>query len=73
MNKPLLEALTEAGRVVVIAIIPVAIICLEAWNIDWRTIIVVGGVALLRFIDKFMHELGKANDNEVLLKGITRF
>ena len=73
MKEALLKAGVEALRVVTLAIIPVAILSLEAWAIDWKVIIIVGGVAFLRLIDKFLHELGKANDNKVLLKGITQF
>jgi hypothetical protein len=50
------EALRELGRVVVLSIIPVLIDSLNKGEIDYRTVLVVGAIAGLRFIDKFLHE-----------------
>jgi hypothetical protein len=67
------EALKEAGRVVLLAVLPLLISGLENNSLDLRIVAVVGGVTLLRFVDKYMHELGKEENNEELLKGLTRF
>jgi len=67
------KATREALRVMVLAIIPIAIVSLEAWKVDWRLIIIVSGVSLLRFIDKLLHEMGKEKGQEKLLTGLTRF
>jgi len=69
MSKAFIEALKEAGRVVVLAVVPVLIASLEAKTFDWVSIGVVAGVALLRFIDKYLHE--KAPEGES--GGLTRF
>jgi len=61
------KSLLEAGRIAVIAIIPVLIDGLSQGAIDWRTVGIVGGIAVLRFVDKWLHESGKAE------KGLTRF
>jgi hypothetical protein len=67
------DGLIEAGRVIVLAIIPVVISGLENNAINWRTIMVVGAIALLRFIDKALHLKGVEEQNENLTKGLTRF
>ncbi len=71
--KPLVEALKEAGRIVLIAIIPLMIDGLTRDAIDWRGIGVVGAITLLRAIDKFLHIEGKLEDNASLTGGLTRF
>jgi len=72
-ESPLGEAIKEAGRVVVLAVLPILIADLESGSFDWRLIAVTAGLTLLRFIDKFFHELGSNEDNESLSKGLTRF
>lgn len=76
------KALLEAGRVLVLAIIPVAIPMIQEWAIDWKVLAIVAAITLLRFIDKYMHEVGKAKEeagtktNPVvssLTTGLTRF
>ena len=67
------EAAKEAGRVVLLAILPLLISGLENQSLDLTVVAVVGALALLRFVDKLMHEVGKEEGNEDLLKGLTRF
>jgi hypothetical protein len=78
MNEALIEALKEAGRVVVLAVIPVLVSQLEKGEWNWRIIAVVGAVALLRFVDKYLHTLGMeveeaTGKDSVLTVGLTRF
>lgn len=73
LKKSLVSAGAEALRVMVLAVIPVAIEMFTADKFDYKTLIVVGVVALLRFIDKLLHKYGKETDNEALVTGITRF
>lgn len=61
------EAVKEALRVVVLAIIPVIIDSLSKGEVDVKLVVTVGVVALLRFIDSWLHETGKAK------LGLTRF
>ena len=63
------EALKEAGRVAVLAVIPVLIESLTLRKLDWTTIAIVAGLALLKFVDKYLHE--KAPDG--VAGGLTRF
>lgn len=69
----LLEAGKEALRVVLLAVIPVLVTSLEKNEVDLRLLAVVGSVALLRAVDKWLHEWGKINDDDMVSKGITRF
>ena len=69
----LLEAGKEALRVVLLAVIPVLITSLEKNEVDVRLLAVVGAIAFLRAIDKWLHEWGKINDDDSVAKGITRF
>lgn len=71
--KPLLEAVKEAGRIALLAIIPVAIEQLSEGKFEWRAILVVGVIAVLRAVDKFMHLTGKLDGNDSMTAGLTRF
>ena len=70
MNKTALwNAIKEPLRLMVLAIIPVILVWLGTINTQWAIII----VAVLRFIDKFLHEIGKETGNESLTKGLVGF
>jgi len=73
VKQPLIDALMELLRVMVLATIPVLITSLENQSIDWRVVGVVALIAGLRFIDKFLHKYGEANENKLLEAGLTRF
>lgn len=60
MNKALAESFKELLRVVVLAVLPVLIDSIISGQIEFRTLAVVGAVAGLRFVDKFLHEQAKA-------------
>lgn len=61
------ESSKEGLRVVLLAVIPVAIDSLLKGQLDLRLVVTVGAVALLRFVDSWLHKSGKAE------KGLTRF
>jgi hypothetical protein len=63
------EALKEAGRVVVLAVIPVLIDSLTKGGVDYKAVLVVAAVALLRFIDKYLH----LNAEDGVAGGLTQF
>jgi hypothetical protein len=63
------EAVKEPLRLLVLAVIPFLITFLTELPNEWA----VGAVVVLRFLDKWMHEVGKAVDSESISKGITRF
>jgi len=69
MNLALKEALKEAARVVVIAIIPTAVPMINDWMVDWKVIATVGAITLLRFVDKYLHNLAPEGKSG----GLTRF
>lgn len=73
MTQPLIEALKEMGRIMVLAAIPVLIDGLSADGLDWRLVGITVAIAGLRFLDKWLHEVGKSEGRDTLTKGLTRF
>jgi len=69
----IIESLKEMGRIGLLAVLPVAIEQLQTGSVNEKTLIVVGVVAVLKFIDKFLHERGKELENGNLTLGLTRF
>jgi len=73
IRKALWEATKEPLRWVVLAAIPVLLVYLEKIPYAWAVL----ATLFLRFADKFIHTLGKEEEEgtlkEVLLKGLTRF
>lgn len=69
LSEALISALKEGARVVVLAVIPLLIDSLSAGEINWRIIAIAGVIALLRFLDKFLHE----QEPEGVAGGLTRF
>lgn len=67
--KVLWEAVKEPLRLLVLAVIPFAVAYFASLPYEWA------GIALLvlRFIDKYLYELGKATNNPKLEAGLTRF
>ena len=73
VNKKMSDSFKEAGkellRVVLLSIVPVILVGLENGQLDVKVVFVIGAIAALRFIDKWLHENapnGKAG-------GLTRF
>lgn len=69
----LIEGLKEMARVAILAVLPVAIEQLGSGGVDGKTLLIIAGVAVLRFIDKVLHETGKIDENPSLSAGLTRF
>ena len=76
------NALKEALRLVVLAIIPIVLLGIDSGTgavaINWALVQVTALITALRFIDKLMHESGKAKQIETkkpskLTLGLTRF
>lgn len=72
MKEQFISALKEGLRVVILAVIPVLVLGLESGNLDVKAVSIVGIIAGLRFVDKFLHEKGKEEKNEVLKRGLTQ-
>jgi hypothetical protein len=66
---PIWEACKEPLRLLVLALIPFAIAYLTELNYSWA----VAATVVLRFIDKLLYEIGKANGNKSIEAGLTRF
>lgn len=69
----ILKGLKEAGRVLVLSIIPVAIVQMTNDSFNFKALWMVAGITFLKFIDKVLHEKGKVDENKSLELGITRF
>ena len=72
-KKTLWEAAKEPLRILLLAIIPVLLTYFEVIDANWA----IGITVFLRFLDKYLHLLGKSADidgkGSILTKGITRF
>lgn len=75
--KALIEAVKEAARGVVLAIIPIVIMGIDTdsgtFNVNWVLVQLTAIVTVLRFVDSWLHEQGKASKNETMEGGLTRF
>jgi hypothetical protein len=58
IKEAILRGLTEFGRVALIATLPLIISGLEANSLDWRVIAIAGVIAVLKAIDRGVHEYG---------------
>ena len=67
------KAAKEPLRLLVLALIPFALVYLETISAEWAVVLLF----VLRFVDKWMHEAGKAKSTarveSKLVKGLTRF
>lgn len=72
LSKPFIEASKEALRVVILSIVPILITQIETNVFDLRVLGVVALLAFLRWVDKYLHEVGKEN-GDGRIKGLTRF
>ena len=72
LSKPFIEASKEALRVVILSIVPILITQIETNVFDFKVLGVVALLAFLRWVDKYLHEVGKEN-GDGRIKGLTRF
>jgi len=76
-KKAIIEALKEASRTTLIVYVPLSIAYLQTLEsldtIPWKAIIVGIIIFGLRFVDNFIHQLGKEKEGSILIKGLTRF
>jgi hypothetical protein len=72
MKEIIWEAAKEPLRIFVLAVLPGLAAYFEVIGTEWAIVITI----LLRFIDKYMHLVGKADPDgkgSILEKGLTRF
>jgi hypothetical protein len=71
------EALKEAARLVLLAVVPIVLMGVDlpqhAVRIDWSFVELTALVTALRFLDAWLHEKGKADGNDTMSKGLTQF
>lgn len=72
-NDQVKEALKELARVLVLAVISVAIDFLSRGSVNYGALGIAVCIAILRALDKWLHEKGKALEDENMSKGLTRF
>ena len=68
-TNPFWEATKEPLRLLVLAVLPFLVTYLTELGTEWA----IYATLILRFIDKFVHEVGKAEKDESLTLGLTRF
>lgn len=68
MSEAFKEALKELGRVVVLAVLPVVIVALESNAIDWKVVGLTALLAVLKALDKYVHER-----KDIAAKGVVPF
>lgn len=56
MSDAVKSALKEALRVFLMAVIPLGIVQLQEGVFNWMPLIIAGAIAVLRFIDKYLHK-----------------
>lgn len=66
-RKVVLEFVKESGRIALVAALPVAIPMIETGELNWYVIGTVALVAVLKGVDRSLHQTGVAE------KGIVRF
>lgn len=69
----ILKGIKEFLRIGLISVLPVLIYQLENGSVDYKLLSVIGIVAILKAIDRTLHERGVETGNESLTKGLTRF
>lgn len=74
----IIKSLLEFGRIILLAIIPVAISSIEQGQLDLKAMAVAGVIAGLKAIDKLLHSLGQQIEEETgepsgWTQGLTRF
>ena len=73
ITKAFLEGLKEVLRVAVIASIPVVIDGLSKGALSWQLMGTAAAIAILKALDKMLHEYGKETGSDGLTKGLVRF
>lgn len=70
-KKPIISATLDLLRLVVLAVIPYLID--RVAGLDLPAEVLVAITVSLKWLDKYLHKYGVANEVEELVKGITRF
>ena len=77
MKKSFIKSIKELLRISLIAMIPAIYLSINVqtgeFAINWPIVSALGTVAILKSIDKALHEIGKETGRNFLVKGLTRF
>lgn len=68
-KQPLWEAVKEPLRLLVLAVVPVLVTLVADLPKEYAAI----AVLVLRFVDSWLHQIGKETGNKVQVKGLTQF
>lgn len=71
-QEAIIKGLQEAARVVVLAVLPILVTGLQNGYVDWNVVLVAAGIAVLKFIDKYLHSIAD-EDGWLKLQGLTGF
>jgi len=52
----LIAGIKEVIRVALLAVVPVLYLSIEQGNVDWRAVGLIGTVAVLRGVEKWLHK-----------------
>jgi len=67
------KAVLDGLRVMVLSIIPILGDFLASGEFNWNIILIAAALSILKSLDKYLHEFGKENEDDLLIKGLTRF
>jgi hypothetical protein len=67
------KAVLDGLRVMVLSIIPILADFLASGEFNLNMILVAAALSILKSLDKFLHEFGKENEDDLLIKGLVRF
>lgn len=67
LKETIKEFTLELSRIALVAVLPILITSVESGNVDYKIIATVAVVAVLKAVDRALHESGVAE------KGLTRF
>ena len=77
MKKSIIKSAKELLRISLMAMIPAVYTSINVqtgeFAINYPIVFALGTVAILKTIDKALHEIGKETGRESLVKGLTRF
>lgn len=67
------KAVLDGLRVMVLSIIPILGDFLASGEFNWNIILIAAALSILKSLDKYLHEFGKENEDDILIKGLVRF
>lgn len=66
MRSSIIEGFKELGRVALIAAIPLLVTSIESGHVDYKVLLTAVSIAVLRALDKWVHEEPNIKSNGIL-------